>query len=77
MNLPEKSLEYLQEAERYIKKGGMIHFYFFDQKENNFDKYKKQFISLLKKKFEIMNIFQGREVSPSKIQINCDLKILE
>lgn len=76
MNLPEQSKEYLSIAEKFIKNNGIIHIYIFTRHSPNFkQEIKATLTKYLNSSFIILNLFKGRDVSPSKIQVNIDLKI--
>lgn len=79
INLPGKAIDYLELAVNLVRKNGFIDFYQF------IDKVKSpiQFIeSLIEEKlkntqmYKIQDIQVGREVSPSKIQMNVSILIL-
>ena len=79
INLPGKSIDYLELAARFVKKNGLINFYQFIEKV----KYPVQFMeSLIGEKlkntqmYKIQDIQVGRDVSPSKIQMNVSIQIL-
>ena len=79
INLPSQSINYLDYASKLVKNGGIITFYQFIEKIDH----PQQFISKqISKKLqdlcehEILVNRVGREVSPSKIQLNVDLRII-
>lgn len=79
INLPQKSLDYLSYATKLVKKNGIMTFYhFIPQSEDP----KKQIRKLIREKLEQVNSYKeifiqvGREVSPSKVQMNIDLQML-
>lgn len=79
INLPRKSIDYLELASSLVKKNGFIHFYQFIDKV----KFPIQFMESLieeklknTQKYKIQDIQVGRDVSPSKIQMNVSIQIL-
>ena len=79
INLPELSIDFLGLAAYSIKNDGFIHMYQFI----NVVKLPIQFMESLIEdklknthKYKIHNIQIGREISPSKVQMNADLQIL-
>ncbi len=80
MNLPDSSIEYLEYSMNLVKNGGIITFYQFIRKMDKPDEFISALISKqLGKKcdYEILTCRVGREVSPSKVQMNVDLNILK
>ncbi len=80
INLPEKSIDYLPLAAKLVKKEekSTINLYQFSKKTESLE---QDFTDLIHKKlnnkysFEVLKIRVGREVSPSRIQMNVDLRI--
>ncbi len=80
INLPEQSLNYLEYAVKLIKypDGGIINLYqFFRKVETTNKNIQIQINEKLKNTgdYEILKIQRGREVSPSRIQMNIDLRV--
>jgi tRNA (guanine37-N1)-methyltransferase len=78
VNLPKLSLNYLEYTSNLIKDGGIISFYQFIEKIDMPEQYLSTVISEKLKNvcnYELLKIRVGREVSPSKIQLNVDLRI--
>ncbi|MHA1974921.1 MAG: class I SAM-dependent methyltransferase [Candidatus Hodarchaeales archaeon] len=78
MNFPHKSVEYLQQAIKLVKKGGIITFYQFMQKSSDLEqKIHDTLTNSLggKNAYKVKYFKVGREVSPSKVQLNCDVEI--
>jgi tRNA (guanine37-N1)-methyltransferase len=80
INLPEESLNYLEYATTLINNsnGGIINLYQFIKKVDSPKEYIRTLITeKLKNNVEIkfLRIQSGREVSPSRIQMNIDLQI--
>ncbi|UCG90544.1 MAG: methyltransferase domain-containing protein [Candidatus Heimdallarchaeota archaeon] len=78
INLPQKSVKYLPYAAKLLKKGGIITFYQFILKfENPEEKIRK----LISKNLAHINSYKelyikvGRDVSPSRVQVNVDLQL--
>jgi len=79
INLPRKSIEFLESASGSVKKDGFIYLYqFIDNIKSPI-----QFMeSLIEEKlkniqmYKVQDIQVGREVSPSKVQMNVSLQIL-
>jgi len=78
INLPQKSVDFLSYAAKLVKKGGIITFYqFIPQSEDP----KKQIRQLIRERLEQVNSYKeifiqvGREVSPSRVQMNIDLQM--
>ncbi|MFX0174166.1 MAG: class I SAM-dependent methyltransferase family protein [Candidatus Hodarchaeota archaeon] len=78
INLPYISGNFLSYASKLIKKKGILTFYqFFSKTENP----KEKFLKLIEEELLNINSYKvlyfkvGREVSPSRIQINVDLQI--
>ncbi|MHA1975948.1 MAG: class I SAM-dependent methyltransferase [Candidatus Hodarchaeales archaeon] len=79
INLPNQSINYLVYASKLAKNGGIINFYQFIEKNDRPQQLLSTLISEKLKDFceyEILVNRVGREVSPSKIQLNVDLRIL-
>ncbi|MFW9903601.1 MAG: class I SAM-dependent methyltransferase family protein [Candidatus Thorarchaeota archaeon] len=78
INLPQVSVDYLPYSAKLLKKGGIITFYQFISKSETFE---KDIRDLISKKLVNVNSYKeqyfkvGREVSPSRIQVNIDLQI--
>ncbi|MHA2106229.1 MAG: class I SAM-dependent methyltransferase [Candidatus Hodarchaeales archaeon] len=78
INLPNLSINYLEYTSKLIKDGGIITFYQFMEKIEQPEQFLSSIISeklMNVCNHEILNIRVGREVSPSKIQLNVDLRI--
>ena len=80
INLPEESLNYLPLAAQLLKidKNSVIHLYQFIKKVSTPEEKLIEMIhEKLKNKyqFEVLKIRVGREISPSRVQINVDLNI--
>ncbi|MFX0086924.1 MAG: class I SAM-dependent methyltransferase family protein [Candidatus Hodarchaeota archaeon] len=79
MNLPQKSVDFLPYAIKLIKKEGIITLYQFIPKS---ERPEKDICRLIAKKMGKVNSYKvlfnkvGREVSPSKVQMNVDLQIV-
>jgi tRNA (guanine37-N1)-methyltransferase len=79
INLPQISGNFLPYAAKLSKKGGIITFYQFITKVENPE---EQIRDLISKNLANINSYKeiyikvGREVSPSRVQVNVDLKIL-
>ncbi len=78
INLPQKSINFLPYATKLLKKGGIVTFYQFISKSMNpIEDIRK----LVKTKLGKVNSYKelyikvGREISPSKLQMNIDLQI--
>ena len=78
INLPQVSVNYLPYSAKLLKKGGIITFYQFIPKSETPRKFIRE---LILKKLANINSYKeqyfkvGREVSPSRIQVNIDLQI--
>ncbi|MFX0052509.1 MAG: hypothetical protein ACFE8U_14585, partial [Candidatus Hermodarchaeota archaeon] len=78
INLPHFSGNFLSYASKLVKKKGILTFYHFIPKTEN---PKEKFQKLIEKELLNINSYKelyfkvGREVSPSRIQINVDLQI--
>ncbi|MHA2306916.1 MAG: class I SAM-dependent methyltransferase, partial [Candidatus Hodarchaeales archaeon] len=78
MNLPQNSIEFLSYAVSMLKNGGIITLYQFLSNSDNPDlKIQKMIEEKLSKvnSYKVLFIKVGREVSPSKIQMNVDIQI--
>lgn len=79
INLPYESVNYLPYAAKLLKKGGIITFYQFISK---FEKPKVQIHNMISRKLGNINSYKelyikvGREVSPSRVQVNVDLQLV-
>jgi tRNA (guanine37-N1)-methyltransferase len=79
INLPGKSVEFLELAANLVKKNGLIHFYQFIDKVKSPVQFMESLIEDKLKNtqiYKIQDIQIGREVSPSKIQMNVSIQIL-
>ncbi|MFX1515233.1 MAG: class I SAM-dependent methyltransferase family protein [Promethearchaeota archaeon] len=78
INLPQVSMNYLSYSVKMLKKGGIITFYQFIPKSETPEKFIRKQIS---NKLTDVNSYKeqffkvGREISPSRIQVNIDLQI--
>jgi tRNA (guanine37-N1)-methyltransferase len=78
INLPQVSLNYLSYSAKLVKEGGIITLYQFISKSETLE---KDIRDLISKKLGNVNSYKelyfkvGREVSPSRIQVNIDLQI--
>ena len=80
LNLPEKSINYLPMAAELVRKDhkSVVHLYQFSKKTESPE---QSFINSIHEKlnnkysFEVLRLRVGREVSPSRIQMNADLRI--
>ncbi|MFX1504635.1 MAG: class I SAM-dependent methyltransferase family protein [Promethearchaeota archaeon] len=78
INLPQVSVDYLPYSANLLKKGGIITLYQFISKSETLE---KDIRDLISKKLVNVNSYKeqyfkvGREVSPSRIQVNIDLQI--
>lgn len=78
MNLPQNSADFLPYATRLLKKGGIITFYQFIPKSRNPEKDIRRMVSeKIKgvKSYKVLYVKVGREISPSKVQMNVDIQI--
>ncbi|UCE13595.1 MAG: methyltransferase domain-containing protein [Candidatus Heimdallarchaeota archaeon] len=76
INLPDYSINYLSLATKLLKKGGIVTFYqFISKTENPKQLIRKKISSQLTNvnSYKELNIKVGREISPSRIQVNVDL----
>ncbi len=79
INLPGKSIDYLELAVKLVKKNGFINFYQFIDKVKSPIQFMESLIEEKLKNnemYKIQDIQVGREVSPSKIQMNVSIQIL-
>ena len=79
INLPGKSIDYLELAVNLVKKNGFINFYQFIDKVKSPIQFMESLIEEKLKNnlmYKIQDIQVGREVSPSKIQMNVSIQIL-
>ncbi|MHA1512565.1 MAG: class I SAM-dependent methyltransferase [Candidatus Hodarchaeales archaeon] len=79
INLPGKSIDYLELAVNLVKKNGFINFYqFIDKVKSPIQIMESLIEEKLKNNqmYKIQDIQVGREVSPSKIQMNVSIHIL-
>ncbi len=78
INLPNHSINYLVYASKLVKNGGIITFYQFVEKSIQPP---QSLVSIIAEKlknvctYDILTNRVGREVSPSRIQVNVDLRI--
>jgi tRNA (guanine37-N1)-methyltransferase len=80
MNLPGNAIQYLNFASKCVKNGGIITFYQFIKKANQPEEILAEMISrklMDVSDYKILRNQIGREVSPSKIQMNIDIRILK
>lgn len=80
MNLPSNSIDYLNYASKRVKNGGIITFYQFIKKMDKPEEFSAHMVAKELMEvcdFEILRNRIGREVSPSKIQMNMDIRILK
>ncbi len=78
INLPQKSGNFLPYGAKLLKKGGIINFYQFVSKLENPERQIRKFISTKLAEvnsYKELYIKVGREVSPSRVQMNVDLQI--
>jgi tRNA (guanine37-N1)-methyltransferase len=78
MNLPQRAVDFLPYAASMIKKGGIITLYQFIPKSENPETDIRRLIAEKIDKvnsYKVLFIKVGREVSPSKVQMNVDLQI--
>lgn len=78
MNLPQNSADFLPYAARLLKKGGIITFYQFIPKSKNPEKDIREMITEKideVNSYKVLYVKEGREVSPSKVQMNVDIQI--
>jgi tRNA G37 N-methylase Trm5 len=80
INLPEESINYLEYATKLINNvdGGKINLFQFIKKVDSPKDYIHTLISEKLKnisEYEFLRIQSGREVSPSRIQMNIDLRV--
>jgi tRNA (guanine37-N1)-methyltransferase len=78
MNLPQKSIEFLPYAISMLKTGGIITFYqFLSNSENPIVEIKKMIGSKISEvhSYKILFAKVGREISPTKLQMNIDIQI--
>jgi len=79
INLPGKSIDYLELAVNLVKKNGFIVFYQFIDKVKSPIQFMESLIEEKLKNnqiYKIQDIQVGREVSPSKVQMNVIIQIL-
>jgi len=79
INLPGKSVDYLELAVNLVKKNGVIYFYQFIDKVKSPIQFMESLIEEKLKNtqmYKVQNIQVGREVSPSRIQMNVRMQIL-
>lgn len=76
MNLPECSINFLSQAAKLLKKGGIVTFYQFISKTENLKREIREKISsnlTNVNSYKELNIRVGREISPSRVQVNVEL----
>ncbi len=79
INLPRKSIDFLESATRSVKKDGFIYFYQFIDNIKTPIQFMESLIEERLKNihmYKVQDIQVGREVSPSKVQMNVSLQIL-
>ncbi len=78
LNIPNKSIIYLKYAVQLLKKGGVINMYQFVEKTKDpisaIQELLKDQLSYLKS-YKELQVKIGRDVSPSRVQMNVDLRI--